>query len=84
MGKSITLKFKSDTRSQASVTHLFDALLGRPPSPTCAKCGGITVNEGPSNGRCKCAKADSPNSQNRVGMELGAQYMVCRVGVVAR
>lgn len=59
MGKSITLKFKSDTRSQASVTHLFDALLGRPPSPTCAKCGGITVDEGPSNGRCQCAKANS-------------------------
>ena len=62
MAKGITIKFKSDTRSQASVTHLFDALLGRPPSPTCAKCGGITVDEGPSNGRCKCAKTDSPNA----------------------
>jgi hypothetical protein len=45
------------------VGHLFDALLGRPPSPTCAVCGGITVDEGPSNGRCNCPKADSPNTK---------------------
>ena len=64
MAKGITIKFKSDTRSQASVTHLFDALLGRSPSPTCAKCGGITVDKGPSNGRCKCAKANSPNNHS--------------------
>lgn len=62
MAKGITIKFKSDTRSQASVTHLFDAMLGRPQSPTCETCGGITVDKGPSNGRCKCAKDDRTNA----------------------
>ena len=52
--KTISLKFKSDTRSQAEVTHLFDALLGRPFSPTCSVCGGITVDNGPLNGQCTC------------------------------
>jgi len=55
MSKTIKIKFSGDRRSQASVTHLFDALLGRPKSPTCAKCGGVTVDEGPSAGRCNCA-----------------------------
>lgn len=55
MSKGITIKFKGDRRSQASVTHLFDALLGKPLSPTCVKCGGITVDEGPRAGRCSCA-----------------------------
>jgi hypothetical protein len=62
--KSIHIKFKvGNRRSQASATHLIDALLGRPPSPTCDVCGGITVETGPSNGRCKCPKASSPNNR---------------------
>ena len=54
MSKSITIKFKSDRRSQASVAHLFDALMGREPSPTCVVCGGVTNGNGPSAGRCDC------------------------------
>lgn len=54
MSKSINLKFNSDRRSQASAQHLFDALLGKPPSPTCAKCGGLTGEGGPLAGRCGC------------------------------
>jgi len=61
MSKSITIKFKSDRRSQAGVSHLFAALLGKEPPPTCETCGGITVEEGPSAGRCKCQKSDLSN-----------------------
>ena len=57
--KSITFTFTpNNTRSQASVTHLLDALLGKPPSPTCPRCGGITTDAGPKNGRCKCENDD--------------------------
>lgn len=62
MSKNMTIKFGSDRRSQAAATHLFDALLGRPPSPTCARCGGITVDEGPLNGRCNCRNTERPNN----------------------
>ena len=56
MSKGITIKFKGDRRSQASVSHLFDALLGREPTPTCPKCGGVTTETGPSAGWCNCEK----------------------------
>jgi hypothetical protein len=52
-----TSKLKIDV-SDSIVKAL--ALLGRAPSPTCPACGGITIDEGPSNGRCKCVKTDKP------------------------
>lgn len=56
MSRSIKIKFKSDRRSQAGVAHMFAAMLGKEPPPTCAKCGGITSEDGPLSGRCGCNK----------------------------
>lgn len=52
--RGFTIKFGDDRRSQAAATHLLDALAGNKPSPTCATCGGITIDSGPSAGRCIC------------------------------
>jgi hypothetical protein len=46
---SINFKFGSDRRGQASAQHLFDALLGKPPTPTCETCGGVVPEPGAEN-----------------------------------
>ncbi len=58
---SIEIKFKSNTRDQAKVVHLFDALLGREPARACERCGGIVPESQKDrrvhkNARCTCSR----------------------------
>jgi hypothetical protein len=57
---TIEVDFDSNTRDQAGVVHLFDALLGRKPARTCEICGGIVPEDQEGRGvqknaRCTCA-----------------------------
>lgn len=54
MAKGFTIKFKRGIRSQVSATHLLEALSGKPQSPTCQVCGGVTTDNGPAAARCTC------------------------------
>lgn len=36
---------------------------GQEPIPLCGKCGGLTTNDGPLNGQCKCDPAPQEQAQ---------------------
>ena len=61
MSNTIKFKFGKDRRSQAGVSRLFAALLGKESPPTCNKCGGVMTNDGPSSGRCECKQDEISN-----------------------
>lgn len=59
-GKSIELAFESTKKDQVGVVHLFDAMLGRDPTPTCDTCGGTLNQRGPTRAHCTCPDKETP------------------------
>jgi len=53
-GRSLEIAFDSTKKDQTGVVHLFDALLGREPTPTCEACGGTLGKKGPTRAHCDC------------------------------
>ena len=57
---SVNIKVPSTVRAQANMWNVLNAMAGNGELPTCDDCGGITVEEGPTKGRCTCNAKPEP------------------------
>ncbi len=51
---TVSVTAGSGRREQAAMAQFMNAMCGRDPLPECETCGGITVEKGPTSGRCDC------------------------------